>query len=566
MCRRLTRSVGRRRERLCLRVRNGEILLRVTEHSDFAGWNVILVSHDIGGQHDRAGSTLIQQSRDRGATWTQLAELRDQKWSTLFLHHGAVYLIGTTAKVGHMIIRRSSDSGRTWTTPTDARSGLLAEGKFHCAPTPVVIHHGRIWRAFEQFSSTPPVRHVQRLCHVRAGGCRFARREKLDRTNQIAHQREWLNTRNAEWLEGNAVVTPDGKIVDILRVESHPAINAPFALPGAAAKIPRFEVAAMMHISDDGRSASFDPRADYIHFIGSEAKFTIRFDSRSNRYWSIGSKITNPHSGYLWLYTPHHQRNVLSLTSSTDLREWEERYRILRFRESEVVTKAESRVGFQYVDWQFDGDDLIAVCRMAWNGVNYHDANVITFHRLKNFRTLTMAEFTASPCIGEMKCFSTWERGRPARNLAECGRDARAPRDSLRVTNSGSFELMSRIVSVFIFVLTIPFATAADVAARGKIALPHGPPPGVVIASSPDPEKAYIGTPSIAILPDDSYVAAHDFFGKNDALTDITRVYGSRDRGATWTQLSEIRGRRGSRSLFIAARSICTARRVVMAA
>jgi hypothetical protein len=212
------------------------------------------------------------------------------------------------------------------------------------------------------------------------------------RTNPIVHQREWLNTRNAEWLEGNAVVAPDGKIVDILRVESHPAINAPFALPGAAAKIPRFEVAAMMRISDDGRSASFDPRADYIHFIGSEAKFTIRFDPRSNRYWSIGSKITNPHSGYLWLSTPHHQRNVLSLTSSTDLREWEERYRILRFRENEVVTKAESRVGFQYVDWQFDGDDLIAVCRMAWNGINYHDANVITFHRLKNFRTLTMAD------------------------------------------------------------------------------------------------------------------------------------------------------------------------------
>ena len=36
------------------------------------------------------------------------------------------------------------------------------------------------------------------------------------RTNPIVHQREWLNTRNGEWLEGNAVVAPDGKIVDIL--------------------------------------------------------------------------------------------------------------------------------------------------------------------------------------------------------------------------------------------------------------------------------------------------------------------------------------------------------------
>ncbi len=56
------------------------------------------------------------------------------------------------------------------------------------------------------------------------------------------------------------------------------------------------------------------------------------------------------------------------------------------------MTKAESRVGFQYADWQFDGDDLVAVVRTAWGAGNYHDANFITFHRVKNFRTLTLAD------------------------------------------------------------------------------------------------------------------------------------------------------------------------------
>ncbi len=42
--------------------------------------------------------------------------------------------------------------------------------------------------------------------------------------------------------------------------------------------------------------------------------------------------------------------------------------------------------GFQYVDWLFDGDDLIFVSRTAYNGAhNYHDANHLTFHRVKNF-------------------------------------------------------------------------------------------------------------------------------------------------------------------------------------
>lgn len=276
--------------------------------------------------------------------------------------------------------------------PRDASSGLLAEGKFHCAPTPVVVHAGRIWRAFEQFAPTPPERMFSAFVMSAAESSDLMDAASWVRTNQVTHRREWLNTRNAEWLEGNVVVTPEGRLADILRVESHPAINARFALPGRAVGIPRFEVAAMMDISEDGRSATFDPARGYVHFIGSEAKFTIRYDPKSGRYWSIGSKITNPHSGYAWLYSPHHQRNVLALTSSADLRHWEERCRLLRFREGGVVTKAESRVGFQYVDWQFDGDDLIAACRMSWNGVNYHDANHITFHRVKNFRTLTMAD------------------------------------------------------------------------------------------------------------------------------------------------------------------------------
>jgi hypothetical protein len=255
-----------------------------------------------------------------------------------------------------------------------------------------VVHGGRIWRAFEQFAPSAPVRAFRAFVMSAPESADLLDAASWTRSNAIAHEREWLNTRNGEWLEGNIVVTPDGSLVDILRVESHPAIGAPFALPGANARIPRFEVAAMMRIAPDGRTVAFDPARDYIHFIGSEAKFTIRYDASSRRYWSIGSKITNPHSGYAWLYTPHHQRNVLALTSSTDLRAWEERYRILRFREGQVVTKAESRVGFQYVDWVFDGDDVVAVCRLAWNGLNYHDANFITFHRVPNFRRLAPAD------------------------------------------------------------------------------------------------------------------------------------------------------------------------------
>ena len=48
--------------------------------------------------------------------------------------------------------------------------------------------------------------------------------------------------------------------------------------------------------------------------------------------------------------------------------------------------------GFQYVDWQFDGNDIVAVSRTAFDEVRglptrQHDANFFTFHQFKNFRT-----------------------------------------------------------------------------------------------------------------------------------------------------------------------------------
>ena len=49
--------------------------------------------------------------------------------------------------------------------------------------------------------------------------------------------------------------------------------------------------------------------------------------------------------------------------------------------------------GFQYLDWQFEGDDIVAVSRTAYDdglggAHNYHDANYLTFHRLSDFRRL----------------------------------------------------------------------------------------------------------------------------------------------------------------------------------
>ncbi|MGK0240603.1 MAG: acetyl esterase/lipase [Candidatus Pelagisphaera sp.] len=71
---------------------------------------------------------------------------------------------------------------------------------------------------------------------------------------------------------------------------------------------------------------------------------------------------------------------------------------------------------------------------------------------------------------------------------------------------------------------------------------------GVVIDHSAASTKRYIGSPSLAVLPDGSYVASHDFFGPGSEYSN-TVVFASKDKGETWERIAELKGQFWS-SLF----------------
>ncbi len=344
-----------------------------------------VASHDLFGPNTEQTnpSTFIYRSDDKGNTWELLTELRGQGWSTLFYHNGALYLMGTSGfERGSIIIRKSEDGGKLWTEPRYSDSGLLMKAEnrgYHTAPVPVVVYNGRIWRAYEDMDGKGDWPEWFRAFAMSAP----VNSDLLQATNwtmtpPISFDEKFFDfkTTNAPgWLEGNLVVTPKGKLVNILRTYS----------------VPRFDIAAVMDVDEDGASVSFDKDKGFIDFPGGLSKFTIRYDKTSKTYYSIVNLITNPQTSISendWDNSVYHQRNVLALTSSKDLKKWNVNYTILETNRGAALNK-QNKTGYQYVDWQFDGNDIIAVCRTAMNGADtYHNANYLTFHRLQNFRKL----------------------------------------------------------------------------------------------------------------------------------------------------------------------------------
>ena len=79
-------------------------------------------------------------------------------------------------------------------------------------------------------------------------------------------------------------------------------------------------------------------------------------------------------------------RNAQALCSSSDLINW--KTHCIALQHDDVKNH-----GFQYVEWLFDGNDIIFLSRTAYEDAagganNNHDANFLTFHRIRNFRSL----------------------------------------------------------------------------------------------------------------------------------------------------------------------------------
>ncbi len=362
----------------------------------------LLVTHDYFGKgcprnHENEESlTSVYRSEDDGNSWVNITHIMNCYWSTLFLHEGSIYILGTSQQYGSIFIRRSDDGGFTWTHPADEKTGILFRGNpfwqppsYHCAPVAVLVHEGRIYKAFEDCDPTIWGTGFQACVISAPVGADLLDAANWTMSNKIPFNPawcppEWGSVNKPGWREGNVVADPDGQLWDVMTFEASPLAR---------------EISPRLKILDEGRRLEFDPANGYFEFPGAKAKFTLRRDPVTGKYLSIVTNLaqvdlllemaaTGPSTR---LHRDHilRQRNFASLTTSDDLWNW----RIVKtlLQDDTGLTPEDSirLTGFQYTDWIIDGDDLLFVTRTALRGAaNFHDSNQVLYCVLKNFRDL----------------------------------------------------------------------------------------------------------------------------------------------------------------------------------
>ncbi len=321
-----------------------------------------LVSHDFFGKSDNIVS--VYESRDKGQSWNKISEFPGF-WSGLFLHKNELYLMGVDES-RNAVIRKSTDGGHTWTSPVDTKTGLIRAGDvekgYHTSAVSIMEANDRLWRPYEVAPRRGGWGNFEAVVFSISSNADLLDAANWTTSTRMAVDTAWGTEYNT-WLEGGAVISRDGHVLNILRVDDREE-----------------EHAAIIHVADDGRNLSFQPERDFIRFPGGCKRFVIRYDAKSDRYWSIANWVPDEFKGY----NIERSRNTQALVSSPDLQSWTVHSVVLQ---DDNIEKS----GFQYVDWLVEDDDIIFVSRTAFfDGKTYadnqHNSNFITFHRIENFR------------------------------------------------------------------------------------------------------------------------------------------------------------------------------------
>ncbi len=323
----------------------------------------LLSSMDVYAKDHPQNLTLIYRSDDDGESWHYVSELFPCFWGKLFIHRGELYMLACSTEYGDLLIGKSTDGGKSFSAPVCLLRGSGGkEGKegVHKNPQNMAYHGGRLYGTLEwgcwankEYGHAAMVMSCDEDADLLSPeSWHFSKPLKFDRfCDELSDL-----PMNTMTIEGTLTVDPEGRLLNVMRFG-------------------KYHTAIVYEVDTEDHDAP-------LHFLrcmefpANYSKFMIKRDAASGYYYSVATRTTSPED--------KNHRNLLSLLRSPDLEAWEVVTDIYDRRDGD-----HAKIGFQYVDFEFEGDDIIFLCRTALNGANsYHDSNYSTFDRIKKFRTL----------------------------------------------------------------------------------------------------------------------------------------------------------------------------------
>lgn len=343
-------------------------------------------------------------SDDKGANWRHIIDY-PMLHARPFIAGKTLYIIGHSGDLG---IMRSDDWGENW-----SEVNWLTQGQsWHQAPCNVWCANEKIYLVMERyvgndwFHMAPVVMSGQtkdnlllheswnfsnELCFSDAvdssnfkyfgipfltPGLHVCKKSKITRAMPLPG---WLESNIVQFSDPNHVwFDPDGRTLHLWMRANTGSTN--MACIAKVIESPSGEMSVMLEKSPSGVDLLFVPCP------GGHMKFHIVYDQKTSLFWLVSTQsfdsMTRPDSLNDDRYNlPNDERHRLALYFSKNCIDW---------CFAGLVAKGDSeKQSRHYPSMAIYGDDLCVLSRSGdQRAVSAHNVNLITFHKIKNFRKL----------------------------------------------------------------------------------------------------------------------------------------------------------------------------------
>ena len=336
--------------------------------------------------------THLSLSKNGGKSWI-LIDKKPYSDATPFIHNNQLYLFfrpkleGKNQFFGDIWLTRSEDEGKTWKDPVKT-----FEGMYWNLQTSMCQKDRYIYWALNTNSWWGPDSGVVVIAGdvskdlLNADSWRISNNikhpgtpEGLTRHMMDIRHPDWKQWKTDGWLEPN-VVNVNGNI----RVFSSCVID------GYATA----NIAAVCDVKDDKKKIDLS-FSQYCSLPGGQCKFYIKYDKQSKLFWMASNIPTDSQemihdwdeirAGKAFNGGPGNERRILMLSYSADSLNW--------FQAGCIAMSKKPIQSFMYPSFDFDGDDIVLISRTSSESNSQHDADMSTFHRIRNFRELALDLF-----------------------------------------------------------------------------------------------------------------------------------------------------------------------------
>ncbi len=397
-----------------------------------------IVSLDLNDQYGK-----IYVSDDKGKTWRLTCDSHFAH-GTLFADGDRIYILACEIVYGDLVILYSDDDGETWSDVYKLTNGekwahtatnaLYKDGYVYMAMDHFFLNEGETIRSNWKPNICAPVvfrgklgddltkienwlvsekvrfRDVIKEEDIEGFGVPFFTSMEDLKPEDVHGETFWaspsqyrdnFNFENPEknlpfyfhatgWIETNIVqitdpshfwYDPTGKTFHLMmRANTHGTGYC--GIMKAVEKV----VDGKEIISIECVKAPSGKRLIFLPLLGGQNKFHIRYDEVSKLYWLVSVQARDSMRRVELLSTdrynvPSDERDRLALSFSTNLVDW--------CFAGLVDQSGHEKQSRHYASLDFDGDDMLVLSRSGdEEAYSAHDGNIITLHRIENFRDL----------------------------------------------------------------------------------------------------------------------------------------------------------------------------------